>query len=54
MCCLLRSWEGTNFSFLADLGKSKGSLQPFHGVVIHLRPIVPRIRGDSACVRRLP
>ncbi len=53
MCCLLRSWEGHEFSFSEDLGNSKGSLQPFHGGVIHLCPIVHRIRGDSASARRL-
>ncbi len=51
--CLRRKWEGNKFSFSKDLGNSKGSLQPFHSVVIHSCPIVHRVRGNSACARRL-
>ncbi len=48
---LLRNWEGNKFSFSKDLGNGKGSLQPFHSVVIHLCPIVHRVRRNSACSR---
>ena len=51
--CLRRKWEGNEFSFSQELGNSKGSLRPFHSIVIHLCPIVHRVRGNSACVRRL-
>ena len=51
--CLRRNWEGNKCSFSKDLGNGKGSLQPFHSVVIHLCPIVPRVRGNSDCARRL-